>query len=137
MLMRTSADVLTGPGYRLTFEFRPDYLQVRLSDGGIPNVETMRAYWVLIAERVQQTKATQLLVLDDMPGEVLDDAHMGLFFQGIEALGLKDTRIAYVKQRVDMAVRMEVIEQQAMEQGYYVRMTANESDARLWLSYGE
>lgn len=136
MLMHTSADVLTGPGYRLTFEFRPDYLQVRLSDGTAPRVETMRAYWVLIAERVRQSKATQLLVLDDMPGDVLDDVGIDLFFQGIEALGLKHVRIAYVKLRVDMATRMEEVEQLALEHGYYVRMTANESDARLWLSYG-
>jgi hypothetical protein len=137
MLMHTSADVFTGPGYRLSFQFQPDYLQVRLSEGAAPNVETMRSYWALIAERVHQLQATQLLVLDDMPGEVLSDAGMELFFQGIEALGLKDTRIAYVKQRVDMAMRMEEVEQQALELGYYVRMTANESDARLWLSYGE
>lgn len=130
-------DVIAGVGYRLTFTLHPDYLEVRLSDGGVPKVAVMQEYWGHIADKLRMLNFSRLLVLDNMPGEVLSDDDLKHFLQGIAPLGLQSTRIAYVKVRLDQVVNMEVAEQFALDLGYRFRTFANESDARLWLSYGE
>ena len=80
--------------------------------------------------------ADALLVLDALPGEVMDDADLVRFFNGVAGLGLDRVRIAYVEARTDQMPRIEYVEQLALERGYRIRMFANEPEARLWLRYG-
>lgn len=131
-------ETLSGGSYRLEFDYQPPLLTVRLLGevAAEANLETTREYWLHIAEKVRACGAARLLVLDALPGEVMGDADLVRFFNGVGGLGLEQVRIAYVEGRADQVSRIEYVEQLALERGYRVRMFGNESDARLWLRYG-
>jgi len=131
-------DTLAGGSYRLEFDYQPPLLTVQLLGevAAEHNLEMTREYWRHIADRVAASGASALLVLDALPGEVMDDADLARFFNGVAGLGLERVRIAYVEARVDQISRIEYVEQLALERGYRIRMFANESEARLWLRYG-
>lgn len=131
-----SDDVLEGNGYRLVFEYRAPLLVVHLQGDADTTLERTRDYWQRIAARVAACGAAQLLVLDALPGEVMSDADLLRFFDGVAGLGLEAVRIAYVEGRTDQVPRIEYVELLALERGYQVRVFSNESDARLWLRYG-
>ncbi len=125
-------------GVRLGIQYQAPLLTVRLQGEVAPeaNLEVTRAYWLRIAREVAACGASQLLVLDMLPGEVMDDGDLVRFFDSVAGLGLTDVRIAYVEGRVDQVARIEYVELLALERGYRIRMFANEPDARLWLRYG-
>lgn len=131
-------DTLSGGSYRLEFDYQAPLLTVRLLGevAAEKNLETTREYWQHIADRVSACGADALLVLDALPGEVMDDADLVRFFNGVAELGLDRVRIAYVEARTDQMPRIEYVEQLALERGYRIRMFANEPEARLWLRYG-
>ncbi|QNN47021.1 hypothetical protein H9L17_02310 [Thermomonas brevis] len=131
-----TAEVLSGDGYRLEFDFRPPLLTVHLRGEAETTLETTREYWLRISERANAYGAEQLLVLDALPGEVMSDEDLVRFFDSVGTLGLEHVRIAYVEGRTDQVSRIEYVELLALERGYRIRMFTNESDARLWLSYG-
>ena len=125
-------------GVALGFEYQAPLLTVRVR-GEVPpqaNLEVTRAYWMRIAAEVVARGAGQLLVLDMLPGEVMDDEDLVRFFDSVAGLGLTGVRIAYVEGRVDQVARIEYVELLALERGYHIRVFANEPDARLWLRYG-
>ena len=131
-------DTLSGGSYRLGFDYQAPLLTVRLLGevAAEENLETTREYWQHIADRVSACGADALLVLDALPGEVMGDADLVRFFNGMAGLGLDAVRIAYVEARTDQMPRIEYVEQLALERGYQVRMFANEPEARLWLRWG-
>ncbi|MCR6496672.1 hypothetical protein LJB71_10875 [Thermomonas sp. S9] len=93
-------------------------------------------YWRQIARTVREVGAGQLLVLDELPGEVMSDAELLRFFDSLAGLGLEAVQIAYVEARLDQVARIEYAQLLAQERGYRVRTFANEPEARLWLRYG-
>ncbi|WP_256645185.1 hypothetical protein [Thermomonas paludicola] len=129
---------LVGNGYRLEFDFQPPLLTVRLlgAVAAEANLAVTREYWLRIAERARECGAGQLLVLDELPGEVMGDADLARFFDEISGMGLERVQIAYVEGRLDQIPRIEYVEQLALERGYRARVFGNESDALLWLRYG-
>lgn len=133
-----TTETLSGGSYRLEFDYQPPLLTVRLLGevAAEKNLETTREYWRHIAEKVRACGAARLLVLDTLPGEVMSDADLAIFFSGVAGLGLERVRIAYVEARTDQMPRIEYVEQLALERGYRIRMFANEPEARLWLRYG-
>jgi hypothetical protein len=133
-----SGSAPAGEGVHLGFEYQAPLLTVRLQ-GVVPpqaTLEVTRTYWMQMAEEVAARRAGQLLVLDMLPGEVMDDEDLVRFFDNIAGLGLQAVQIAYVEGRADQVSRIEHAEQLALERGYRVRVFGNESDARLWLRYG-
>lgn len=132
------SEALSGQGYRLELVFQGALLSVRLlGDAVQTTLARTHEYWARIAAKVDEYGAVQLLVLDELPGEVMSDADLLRFFDGIAGLGLDAVQIAYVEGRADQIARIEYVEQLALERGYRVRMFGNESEARLWLRYGE
>lgn len=133
-----TAEVLSGNGYRLEFDYQPPLLTVRLLGEVVAedNLELTREYWLRISERANAYGAEHLLVLDALPGEVMSDEDLVRFFDSVGTLGLEHVRVAYVEGRTDQVSRIEYVELLALERGYRIRMFANESDARLWLRYG-
>ena len=129
-----------GEGYQLECRFLSPLLEVRLralDPAFKTTLPITLAYWLEIAVHLAETGATQLLVLDDLPGEVMTDAELGEFFRAVDGTGLDRARIAYVEGRSDQMVRIEEAELMALERGYRIRMFNNEADARIWLRYGE
>lgn len=127
-----------GNGYRLEFEFQPPLLTVHLRGMVSPeaNLAVTTEYWRQIARTVREVGAGQLLVLDELPGEVMSDAELLRFFDSLAGLGLEAVQIAYVEARLDQVARIEYAQLLAQERGYRVRAFANEPEARLWLRYG-
>lgn len=127
-----------GDGYRLEFDFQPPLLAVRVQGTAVPAdvLALTRDYWTRIAQAVHQCGANQLLVLDELPVEVMGDADLLRFFDGVAGLGMQAVQIAYVEGRADQVARIEYVELLALERGYRVRMFGNEPEARLWLRYG-
>ena len=128
-----------GDRYRLLFEFQPPLLIVRLQGqvGPEENLAVTTEYWRKIARAVTEAGAAQLLVLDEMPGEVMTDAELERFFDSLAGLGLENVQIAYVEARVDQIPRIEYAQVLAQERGYRVRTFGNEAEAILWLRYGQ
>lgn len=123
--------------YRLEFDFQPPLLTARVSEGSqLSQLAVIREYWERIAAEVRARGAETLLMIDAMPGDVLEDADLVRLFEATAGLGLEAVRIGYVKLRVDQIPRIEYAELMALERGYRIRMFGNESDARLWLRYG-
>ena len=129
-------EALAGDGYRLEFDEQPPLLTVRLLGDAETTLERTREYWLRIAERANACGAEQLLVLDALPGEVMNDEDLLRFFDSVGTLGLEHVRIAYVEGRIDQVSRIEYVELLALERGYRIRMFGNESEARMWLRYG-
>lgn len=128
----------SGPGYRLDFESQPPLLVVRLRGAVDPeaNLALTTAYWRQIAQAVREVAAEQLLVLDELPGEVMGDEELLRFLDNLAGLGLEEVSIAYVEARLDQMARIEHAQLLAQERGYRIRAFANEPEARLWLRYG-
>ncbi|WP_240098860.1 hypothetical protein [Thermomonas flagellata] len=129
---------IDGNGYRLEFEYQPPLLSVHLRGAVAPdeNLAVTTEYWQQIARVVRELGAEQLLVLDELPGEVMTDAELQRFFDSLAGLGLEKAQIAYVEARLDQVARIEYAQLLAQERGYRVRAFANEPEARLWLHYG-
>ena len=127
-----------GEGVHLGFEYQAPLLTVRLEGEVSPQaiLEVTRTYWMRMAEEVAVRRASQLLVLDMLPGEVMSNEDLVRFFDGVAGLGMETVRIAYVEGRLDQVARIEYAELLALERGYRIRMFANEPDARLWLRHG-
>ncbi len=127
-----------GEGYRLEFDFQPPLLEVHLRGAVAPdaNLAITTEYWRHIARAVREVGAGQLLVLDELPGEVMSDEELRRFFDSLAGLGLEQVQIAYVEARLDQVARIEYAQLLAQERGYRVRAFANEPEARLWLRYG-
>jgi ABC-type sugar transport system ATPase subunit len=129
---------IEGAGYRLEFDFQPPLLTVWLRGVVAPdaNFVMTTTYWRQIAQVVRETGAQQLLVLDELPGEVMSNEELQRFFDSLAGLGLEAVQIAYVEARLDQVERIEYAQLLAQERGYRVQTFANEPEARLWLRYG-
>ena len=121
---------------RLEFDCQPPLLRATAIGGEDTRLEVTFGYWMRIAAEVRTTGARQLLFIDQMQGEVMTDADLQCFFQGIRGQGLEGVRIAYVEGRVDQMQRIEHVEQMALERGYEIRIFGNETDAVVWLRHG-
>ena len=128
---------VAGEGYVLTMDYQPPLLHARVVGGEDTRLPVTFGYWMRIAEELRATGATQLLVVDDMRGEVMTDDELARFFEGIRGQGLEQARVAYVEGRADQIPRIEFVELMALERGYQVRMFGNETDALVWLRHGE
>lgn len=125
-----------GDAYRLTFKHQPPLLLAWVSGGEDTRLEVTFDYWVRIAAEARATGASQLLVVDEMQGEVMTNEDLERFFAGIRGHGLENVRIAYVEGRPDQMQRIEFVEQMALERGYLIRVFGNERDAVFWLRHG-
>ena len=125
-----------GDAYRLTLKYQPPLLLAWVSGGEDTRLEVTFGYWVRIAAEVRATGASQLLVVDEMQGEVMTNEDLDRFFAGIGGHGLEGVRIAYVEGRPDQMQRIEFVEQMALERGYTIRVFGNERDAVFWLRHG-
>lgn len=124
-------------GYRLEFSFEAPRLAVRLIGDAETSLALSSEYWLRIAQEARSRGASQLLVIDELPGEVLDEADLPKFFELVEESGLRDLRIAYVEGRADQMARIESVELMGRERGYRARVFSDAADASLWLRYGE
>ena len=125
-----------GDAYRLTFKHQPPLLLAWVSGGEDTRLEVTFDYWMRIAAEVGATGATQLLVVDEMQGEVMTHEELERFFEVIAGRGLEQVRLAYVEGRADQVPRIEYAELMARERGYDIRMFGNETDAVVWLRHG-
>ena len=125
-----------GDAYRLTFKHQPPLLLAWVSGGEDTRLEVTFDYWMRIAAEVRAIGASQLLVVDEMQGEVMTNDDLERFFTGIRGHGLEGVRIAYVEGRPDQMQRIEFVEQMALERGYSIRVFGNERDAVFWLRHG-
>ena len=126
-----------GNGYTLALDYEAPLLRACVSGGEDTRLHVTFDYWRRIAEEVRASGADELLVVDEMQGEVMTDAELARFFDGIAGLGLENARIAYVEGRADQMPRIEFVELLALERGYRIRMFGNETDALVWLRHGE
>jgi len=125
-----------GDGYRLTLKHQPPLLLAWVSGGEDTRLEVTFDYWMRIAAEVHAAGASQLLVVDEMQGEVMTNDDLERFFTGIRGHGLEGVRIAYVEGRPDQMPRIEFVEQMALERGYQMRVFGNERDGVFWLRHG-
>ena len=126
-----------GDAYRLTFKRQPPLLLAWVSGGEDTRLEVTFDYWMRIAAEVRATGATQLLVVDEMQGEVMTNDDLERFFTGIRGHGLEGVRIAYVERHAEQIPLVEFAGLLANEHGFDARVFAEEAAAVRWLRYGE
>jgi hypothetical protein len=106
-------------------------------DGRLDGTADVIALFLALADEIRRTGADRLLVVDHSAGVVPDEAGLRQLMLAMGGQGLKDTRIAYVDARGTAVGRMELGEIIGREHGYSCRVFGDESQARLWLDYGE
>ncbi len=124
-------------GVQLEFAYAAPRLTVRLLGNVKASLAASSACWLDIADEARKRGASQLLVLDELPCDVLGDEDLPKLFEAIRGTGLLDLQIAYVEGRADQMPRIEAVEQMGRERGYRVRVFSDAPEAQLWLRYGE
>ncbi|HRO63976.1 hypothetical protein [Thermomonas sp.] len=123
--------------YRLEFSYDAPRLTVRLIGNLAASLAASSAYWLRIGAEAKARGARQLLVLDELPSEVLAEADLPKLFEVIQHSGLRELQIAYVEGRADQMPQIEAVEMMGRERGYRVRVFSDAAEASLWLRYGE
>ncbi len=100
-------------------------------------LETTLDYWRAIAAEVRRVLPAALLVVDDMEGLPPPPEQLLQFVLAMRGQGMEAVRIAYVERHAEQIPQVEFAGLLANEHGFDARIFAAETDAVLWLRYGE
>jgi len=89
------------------------------------------AYWHAIVRYLRLTGARNLILPDELAGEILTESEWLDLALRMAGLGLEQVRIAHVKPRSRNEI--EYCELLARHAGYDARVFTSEQDAELWL----
>lgn len=126
--------VVPGPGFRICYDQHPDYLRAFVCDGS-DSLEVSLAMWRMLAAECEATKATRLLVVEDLQSTV-DQAGIELVIDAIATMNVAKLRVAFVELREDIQ-GAEFGEILCQERGIDGRVFSHEADARHWLVHGD
>lgn len=133
-----SGAVGDGDGRPFRIDFRHDKNRLRAEvSGRTGNLENILAFWRIIAAEALRLGVTSLLVVDAAEGDPLEPAQLQEFVRSVSQLGLKGIRIAFVETNDARIPNDEAAEILGRELGYVVRIFGHETEAALWLRYGE
>jgi hypothetical protein len=118
--------------YRIDFEGAGSLLRARVTGTG--SFASTIAYWQQIVAEVRARRPAALLLIDELQGRALSADEWQSLVQGTKQQGLETVRIAHVKPLGLQTV--EHCEIYAREIGLDARVFDNETNARLWLRYG-
>lgn len=125
--------VVPGPGFRICYDLHPDFLRAFVFDG-TDSLEVSLAMWRMIASECEATKATRLLVVEDLQSTV-DQAGIEAVVDAVATMSVAELRVAFVELREDIQ-GAEFGEILCQERGIEGRVFSHEADARRWLLYG-
>jgi hypothetical protein len=122
--------------FELGFSDRGDYLYAAVK-GEQDSVEITLAYWFEIAAECARRGTARLLVCDDLHGEPATPQDFARLAAALQGSGLESVRIAF-HEPVSSHVRLvEHGELAFREAGFTLRVFGSESEAELWLRYGQ
>ncbi|MER3546928.1 MAG: hypothetical protein C4338_04700 [Rhodanobacteraceae bacterium] len=122
--------------YELAFQDRGDHLRVTIS-GPPDSLEMSLAYWKEIAAECERRGTRALLVIDRLPGAPIPPQHQEQVISAMRESYMRQVRVAYCEMDSTYLPQAEYGELLAREEGYTVRVFGSESEAELWLRYGE
>ena len=126
---RASAD--SSKPYRLTFEYRPQYLYAFVA-GEKDSYEISKQYWQEIADECQISGIKKVLIEEDLV-ENVSMADMYQFCSEIPQLGFFGIRVAFVDRRQDQQQLNQFGETVATNRGLLSRVFSNFDDGERWL----
>jgi len=118
-----------------TIRIGPYASGIRVEVRGEGTYENTVAYWQWIVTEVRNRRPLCLLLIDEMHGQPLSAADWLALVTAMRGQGLEAVRIAHVKPRGLQLI--EHCEIYANEAGFHSRVFMDESQADLWLRYGE
>ncbi|MGV8941375.1 MAG: hypothetical protein ACOH1P_07535 [Lysobacter sp.] len=122
--------------FRVEFRHDKDRLRAEVT-GRTGSLEASLAFWQIIATEALRLNVTMLLIVDAAEGDPLELEQLQEFVLSASQLGLKGIRIAFVETDDARIPNDEAAEILGRELGYVVRIFAHETEAALWLRYGE
>ena len=130
------ADILTmTPAETYTIRVTSYALGIRAEVRGEATYENTVAYWQTVAAEVRKLGPRCLLLIDEMHGPPLSATQWLSLVVAMQGQGLEAIRIAHVKPHgLQMIEHCEIY---ANEAGFDSRVFIDESQADLWLRYGE
>ncbi|HEU4773376.1 MAG TPA: hypothetical protein VFS82_02470 [Lysobacter sp.] len=133
-----SAPVDDGGRWPFRIDFRHDKSRLRAEvTGRMGSLENILAFWRILAAEALRLGVTTLLIVDAAEGDPLEPEQLHEFIRSVNQLGLKGVRIAYVETDDARLPNDETAEILARELGYVARIFGHETEAALWLRYGE
>jgi len=123
------------PAETYTLGFTPYALGIRAEVDGEATYENTVAYWQAIAAVVRTLHPKCLMLIDKMTGPPLSATQWLSLVAAMQGLGLEAVRIAHVKPHGLQLI--EHCEIYANEAGFDSRVFVDETQADLWLRYGE
>ena len=125
-------------GWPFRIDFRHDRNRLRAEvSGRTGSLENALGFWRSIATEALRLEVTTLLVVDAAEGDPLDLGQLQELVRQVSQMGLKDIRIAFVETSHARIANDEAAEILGRELGYSVRIFGHETEAALWLRYGE
>lgn len=119
----------------ISVEFAPHPAGLRAVVRGPGTFANTLAYWRTVAAKVRERRPSGLLLIDETTGEAMPAEDWKHLVEAMSGQGLEQVRIAHVKPFGLQEI--EHCELYAREAGLDARVFTNESEAALWLRYGE
>jgi hypothetical protein len=127
-----------GGRWPFRIDFRHDKNRLRAEvTGRTGSLENILEVWRVVAAEALRLGVTTLLVVDAAEGDPLEPEQLHEFIRSANQLGLKGIRIAFVETNDARIPNDEAAEILGRELGYVVRIFGHETEAALWLRYGE
>ena len=117
--------------YRISFDYRPEYLFVYVS-GETDTLEISRRYWRQIADECSGSKVKKVLIEEDFP-EAISMNEMYQLASEIPTMGFYGIRMAFVDSHLDQQHLNEFGELVANNRGIFGRIFSNRAAAEKWL----
>lgn len=134
--MSLSKKIVSTRLFRISFRREDGHLRAAVSGYG-GSLETTIAYWSAIADEIRESRPLSLLVVDQLEGGPMPAGQLPQLIEAMIGRGFEGLRVAFVEAHFDQLAQAEVAEILACEQGFNVRVFANEMDAAVWLRHGE
>ncbi len=117
--------------YRITFEFRPEYLYVYVS-GERDSYEISRQYWQEVADFCGEKKVKKVLIEEDIP-EAVSMMEVYRFASEIPLMGFFGIRVAFVDRFTEQHDLNQFGELVAVNRGLYGKLFNDIKEAEKWL----
>lgn len=117
--------------YRISFEYRPEYLYVYVS-GEHDSYEISLRYWREIADECSKNEVKKVLIDEDIP-EAISMGEMYRLASEIPQLGFFGIRIAFVDRYIEQQDSNEFGELVAQNRGMYGKIFNDFNAAETWL----
>lgn len=117
--------------YKLTFEYRPEYLYAFVT-GEKDSYEISKQYWQEIADECKNSGIKKVLIEEDIE-ENVSMSDMYQFCAEIPQLGFFGIRVAFVDRRQDQQQLNQFGETVATNRGLLSRVFNNFEDGEKWL----